>query len=390
MARVLLTCLLIGAQALLHASPQPGAAAVNRLGLDLLRLQRGNVVLSPWSVDQALAMVWEGARGETRNEMARVLDFHGAETAPFASLDKGFAEVAKNVRLDTANRIFGQSGFAFRPAYLELLTKNYGAPLESVDFVSDPESAATTINSWVAERTHDRIRDLVSADSLTPDTRLVLVNAIYFKAGWQSTFEAAATQTLPFRVTKDKSVGVRTMTKCAPLGYRKAQGYTAVNLPYVDDLVFLILLPDDPSGLPALERGLDAKTLTDLANLEVRPVLIYLPRFKLEPPTIDLNIPLQALGMKSAFDRKSADFDGIAPVRGRERLFISHVIHRAFISVDEQGTEAAAATAVMMAFGAAPDVSKPIEVRVNRPFLFAVQHSASGACLFLGRVNDPR
>jgi serpin B len=395
------------------------ATATNQLAVDLHRqLATGNenLCMSPYSIESALAMTFAGADGETRTEMARVLHFPGdASTVPasLASLQRSLEEMSvktaelvkeakrfggpsEPITLMIANRLFAQKGYEFRQAFLALVKQNYGGAFELLDFVTDASGATQHINQWVADQTHDRIRDLIPANALNRTTRLVLANALYLKAPWADSFSEKATQPEPFHVRGKTPVDVPTMNKEAPFGFAKREGFIAVSLPYVgNDLQFLVLLPDDVNGLRALESKLTASMLAECAKLETREeVDLHLPKFKFEPPTIALAEKFQALGMKSAFDvpRGSANFDGIAPRKPNDYLYISNVFHKTFIAVDEKGTEAAAATAVVMmrATAMAGPKPKPIEVRVDRPFVYAIQHVPSGVCLFLGRVTDPR
>ena len=394
------------------------ATATNQFGVDLHRqLATGdeNLCVSPYSIQSALAMTFVGAEGETRTEMARVLHFPtegDAIHASFASLQRSLEEMAKEtakiadqskktggpsepITLAIANRLFAQSGYDFRDSFRELIQKFYGAPFESVDFGKDADGAREHINKWVAGQTRDRIRDLIPPNGLDATTRLVLANAIYLKAPWLSEFSDAFTKPKPFHVRGGAVVDVATMRQeDRNFGYAKRDGFTAVSLPYSgNELQFLILLPDDVNGLRALESKLSANMLAQCAKLETHDVDLYLPKFKFEPPTIELAEKLEALGMKSAFDRPtgSANFDKIAARKPNDYLAISEVFHKTFIAVDEKGTEAAAATAVTMlaAAGAFPK-PEPIEVKVDRPFVYAIQHVPSGACLFLGRLTDPR
>jgi serpin B len=219
----------------------------------------------------------------------------------------------------------------------------------------------------------------------------VLVNANYLKAEWRTVFDDSATEPQPFHLGANNLISVPTMMSRCSVGYARRDGCTLLTIPYKgSELNFLILLPDQPEGLPALEKNLTAKQLAGGAGLGLQEVILYLPKFKLEPPARALSLELQALGMKSAFDQPpgTANFDRIAPRRPSDYLYISEVFHKTFLNLDEKGTVAAAATAVGMMDGLS--MSKPIEVRVDHPFLFAIQHRASGACLFLGRMSDPR
>ena len=402
------------------AAPQPtdvATEAINTLGLELLR-QSGkpdaNALLSPYSIQSALAMTYAGAEGDTRAEMAKVLHYPKDDAEvhrSFAALRKSLGDVMqKSIReaeqmrkwgatndpitLTEANRLFGQTGYAFREPFLTLVKDTYGAPLEPFDFVGDFSGAPKHINAWVEDQTRQRIHNLIPDGALNNLTRLVLVNAIYLKASWSKEFYAPATQPQTFLLGPNNLIRVPTMMAQRSLGYARRDGYTALTIPYRGgDLQFLILLPDKVDGLADLEKKLTARLLADCAKLDQRDVILYLPKFKLEPPAMSLGRELQALGMKNAFDlpQGSANFDRIAPRRPDDYLYISAVFHKTFLSLDEKGTEAAAATAVAMALGAAErEKPKPVEVRVDHPFLFAIQHRPSGACLFLGHVSDPR
>ena len=276
-----------------------------------------------------------------------------------------------------------------------LVKERYGAPLELVDFVKNATGATQQINAWVLEQTRQRIRDLIPRDALKANTRLVLANAIYLKAPWAKPFSADATKPEPFHVRGGEAVNVPTMhghdRSC---GYAKRDGFTAVTIPYVEsDLQFVVLLPDEVKGLQSLERKITNAMLAECAKLETRELDLHLPKFKFEPPTLNLGATLQALGMKTAFDQPpgSANFDRMAPRKPNDYLYISEVFHKTFIAVDEKGTEAAAATAVAMARTTSMrNPPKPLEVKIDRPFLYAIQHVPSGTCLFIGRVTDPR
>ena len=409
---------LIAAMAYGATESDLAATSTNRLAVDLHRqLATGdeNLCVSPYSIESALAMTFAGADGQTRTEMARVLHFPGdggAMPASFASLQhsleemsaktaelvkesKRFGGPSEPITLNIANRLFAQKGYDFRNAFLSLVKQDYRAAFEPLDFVADASGATQHINKWVADQTRDRIRDLIPAGALDETTRLVLANALYLKAPWADPFSEKATHPEPFHVHGSAPVDVPTMRKRDErFGYAKREGYSAVSLPYAgNDLQFLVLLPEDVNGLRAFESKLSAEMLAQCAKLEERDVDLHLPKFKIEPPTITLAEKLEALGMKTAFNQPtgSANFDRMAPRKPDDYLYISQVFHKTFIAVDEKGTEAAAATAVaMMAATALRERPPPIEVKVDRPFLYAIQHVPSGVCLFLGRVTDPR
>lgn len=409
---------LISAMAQAATNFDLAATATNQLAVDLHRqLATGdeNLCVSSYSIQSALVMTFAGADGETRTEMAHVLHFPNdgdvpasfstlqhslegmsAKTAELAKQSKKFGGPSEPITLTIANRLFAQKGYQFRQAFLALVKQNYGGAFEPLDFVTDASGATQHINQWVADQTYDRIRDLIPANALNKMTRLVLANALYLKAPWADSFSKKATRPEPFHVRGSTAVDVPTMNKEARFGFAKREGFIAVSLPYVgNDLQFLVLLPNDVNGLRALESKLTESMLAECAKLETREEIdLHLPKFRFEPPTIALAGKLQALGMKSAFDvpRGSANFDGIAPRKPNDYLYISNVFHKTFIAVDENGTEAAAATAVVMmkATAMAGSKPKPIEVKVDRPFLYVIQHIPSGVCLFLGRVTDPR
>lgn len=358
---------------------------------------KGNICLSPYSIQSALAMTYAGAGGSTREQMAAALGF---PKDPI-SLAKGFQKLnaellesaaggGEDTALHVANRLFGASGFAFRPAFLDLLKRDFLAPLEELDFKKNPAAAAKAINAWVEEQTAKRIQNLIPADALTRDTTLVLVNALYLKMPWADEFPEGATKGLPFHVGGTAEVDVPTMSRTGSLGYQDLGEFLAVGIPFRGgQFQFLILLPkkENAGTLPP------ASVLEKCAGLPRTEVHLLLPKFKLQPPTIALGGVLQSLGVKAAFDipQGSADFDGIAPKKPDDYLFISDVFHKTFFALDEKGVEAAAATAVvMMRATAMPMKREPVEVHVDRPFFFAVQHISTGTCLFFGKIIDPR
>jgi serpin B len=392
------------------------AKATNELGVELhrqLATDNENLCISPYSIDSAFSMTFAGADGETRSEMARVLHFptngdvpgsfsalqHSLEqmstkTAQLVKESKKFGGPSEPITLNIANRLFAQKTYHFRETFLSLVKQNFAGGFEPLDFMADPAAATQRINKWVANETRDRIRDLIPAGALDKTTRLVLANALYLKAPWASEFSQNTTQPEPFFVG-GAPVNVPMMRKTDKnFGYGRREGFTVVSVPYTgDDLQFVVLLPDDITGLRELESKLSADVLADCAKLEKRDVDLHLPKFKLEPPTITLAKQFEALGMKSAFNQPkgSANFDKMAPRTPDDYLYISQIFHKTFIAVDEKGTEAAAATAVaMMAGSAFHPAQPPVEVKVDRPFVYAIQHVPSGVCLFLGRVTDPR
>jgi serpin B len=405
----------------LAADSSVATTGTNQLGLDLYRKLAagdGNLCLSPYAIANALGMTLGGADGQTREEIGRVLHARSNDEIvhhSFAALrhelavvvDESVKRVAESQKygstgepltLAIAERLFAQTGYDFREKFLTLAKEQYDAPLERLDYRKAGSTAADQINSSVAQLTHDRIGDLIPAGALNTDTRLVLVNAIYFKAEWAMPFAVEKTQSKPFRVRGTEEVNVPTMFAHERyFGYTKQDGYTAVSISYSGSgLQFLVFLPDDATGIRALEKKITAKVLAKAVNLKARELELYLPKFKLEPPAIDLGSTLQELGMRTAFNQPagSANFDRIAPRQPDEYLFLSGAFHKTFVAVDELGTEAAASNALPVTVYAADVLGekkpKPIVVKVDRPFFYAIQHVPSGACLFLGRVTDPR
>jgi serpin B len=371
-------------------------AALDAFGLDLYRaLSPGqtNMVFSPTSITLALAMARAGARGQTAAEMDAVM--HALASDEHAgwlnALDQALASRSGTstddsgqdlpVTLRIANAPFAQQGMPLEAAYLETLAARYGAGLRLVDYRSATEEARQVINAWVDERTEQRIPELLAQGVLTPATRLALVNAIYLKAPWQTPFAVEATQEGAFTRADGSTVEVPFMATTASFPYASGDGWQALEIPYLGgSLALTLILPDDLAGF---ERTLTPDGLVAItSSLTSTQVALALPKFGIETKA-ELATILAALGMPTAFG-DGADFSGITTA---EQLAISNVIHQANIDVDEKGTEAAAATAVVMRATAMP--SEPLTVSVDRPFLFALRDVPTGAIVFLGRVGDP-
>ena len=367
----------------------------NAFALELygkLRVQPGNAFLSPYSISSALAMASAGARGETATEMDRVLHLgddseatHRDYAALRESLDGG--QVDRGYRLDVANRLWGMEGFHFLPDFVELTRTRYGAGLERIDFARSAE-AARTINAWIEAKTQDKIKDLIGPRDVGASTRLVLTNAIYFKGKWSVPFLKNETRDMPFHASATASAPVPTMTRLGKYPYFEGEGLKAIALAYSPgDLAMDVLLPDAVDGLPALEAKLTTDNLARwLGGLQSREVVLSLPRFTMTSRA-ELGQVLAEMGMTRAFNVSEADFSGIST---EERLSISAVIHQAFVAVDEEGTEAAAATATVMRSLAMVVPKPPAIFRADHPFLFLIRDLRSGSILFLGRVADPK
>jgi serpin B len=358
-----------------------------------LRTARGNLFFSPYSISTALAMTYNGARGQTAKEMARALHFPGDRNAmnpAFTNLIRTMQSGGKHrgYQLLTANALWGQKSYAFEKEFLDGTRKYYWAGLKEVDFRDAPEEARREINRWVEEQTRDHIKDLIGQGVLTGETRLVLTNAIYFKGKWANEFRKAVTTDEKFWLTKAKKVSPPMMHQQHKFRYAERNDVQVLELPYKgEDVSLVIVLPRAKDGLAALERALSPAQLSRwLDGLAPATVSVTLPRFKMTA-AFRLEEQLAALGMKQAF-KMEADFSGMEP---QKELFLSAVIHKAFVEVNEEGTEAAAATGVVVEAKSEKRVEDEVHsFRADHPFLFMIRENRSGSILFLGRLSDPR
>lgn len=375
-------------------APRDAAAGVNRFAIalhqQLGRQTNGNLFFSPYSITSALAMTALGARGATLAEMNRALQFpNGIPHAAFAAQDQLINTPNAPYTLAVANALWGQRGLGFEPDFLSAARQHYGAGLEEVDFRGNPEGTRRQINGWVSTKTNDRIPDLLPPGFITPMTRLVLTNAIYFKGNWAEAFDRDGTNERDeFRLASGGTVTAAMMNRTGRYAHFDGGTFQALTLPYRgNELSMVILLPNATDGLPALERGLTADKLQEAVEKAIaREVQVSVPRFKLTLRLEQLIDDLKALGMKLAFT-EGADFSALTR---QAKLFIDAVAHKAFIEVNEEGTEAAAATGVGMritSIGAPP--SRPVVFRADHPFLFVIRDNRSGAVLFMGRVMNP-
>lgn len=353
-----------------------------------LRGQEGNLFLSPYSISLALAMAYAGARGETERQMAETLRFtlpQGRLHPAFNALDLAITSRTRpGLELSIANGFWGQIGHPFLQEYVDLLAEHYGAAIRLLSFATTPEPCRVRINDWVSEKAHGKIEDLLPPGSVTPLTRLVLTNAIYFKGTWRYKFDPELTRGEPFHLLDGRKITVPMMALgVTAFFYAEGEGYQAVELPYVgEDLSMVILLPK-LAGFEEFERSLDTAHLgVILGGLKPELVHLAMPKFSFTSG-FSLGGRLSTLGMPDAFSDR-ADLSGMD---GTRDLWLDEVIHKAFIAVDEQGTEAAAATAVIIGYKMMPQFKT---VRVDRPFIFLIRDRKTGAILFLGRVLDPR
>jgi serine protease inhibitor len=384
-----------------HAAQQPGhnpdAVALvkgdNTFAIDLasqLSSGDGNLFYSPYSISSALAMTYAGARGKTADDMAATLKFpfqgnrlHAAFATLIQELDRKGQK--RKYQLSVANRLWGAQGYVFLPEFVKMTKDAYQAGLVELDFEGQPDKARQTINSWVEKETQDKIKDLVPAGVITPKTRLVLTNAIYFKAGWQHVFPEKSTTKADFKVAGDKTVKVDMMQQTSFFPYAQTDDLQILEMPYEqNELSMLVLLPKKVDGLAQLEKQLTNETLEKWrGQLKKHQVNTKLPKFKFTSQ-FELLPVLGKMGMGVAFTEQ-ADFSGMTT---REKLFISAVLHKAFVAVDEKGTEAAAATAVVMMPTAIIDAPMAT-FAADHPFVFLIRDNRTGSILFMGRVAQP-
>jgi serpin B len=357
-----------------------------------LRHQNGNLFFSPESISTALAMAYAGARGSTASEMAKTLHF----TLPPDKLHPAMGALLRDLnaahegyQLSVANALWAQQGYTFLDDFLSLLKTDYGAGLNQVNFKGAPEAARLTINQWVEQKTQDKIKDLLQPGALRSDTRLVLTNAIYFKGDWETQFDKAQTKSEDFHLSPAQAATAPLMHREGRFSYFDGGTFQILEIPYKSkELSMIVFLPKDAGGLSALEQSLTGSNLQQWLDKlgSVPKVIVTIPKFKMTQQ-FELGSTLSAMGMPQAFSG-SADFSGMT---GHRDFAISEVIHKAYVDVNEEGTEAAAATAVTMRALAmrAPEGPPPV-FRADHPFVFMIRDNRSASILFMGRMADPR
>ena len=365
-----------------------------------------NIFFSPHSISIALAMTYAGARENTKEEMAQVLRFHLDDEVLHPAFNKLDLELAERSEvevededdeafdLDIVNQTWGQKEFEFLDEYLDLLALNYGASMRVVDFAANYEEIRKEINQWVEDRTNDRIQDLLPEDSLSALTRFVLVNAIYFYGSWKHPFNDSSTADADFHLLDDTTVEVPLMTNTERFGYYKGEDTIAASLPYVGDQVSLVAVMPAEAEEDFLEWEANfARADFDdvVEQMTTRETRVFFPRFE-DEGAYGLAETFEEMGMVDAFDDCEADFSGITgapPCTPWESLFISDILHKSFVSVDEEGTEAAAATAVIMDTLTDSEPEPPPVVRFDRPFYYVIYDHPTDTILFMGRMVDP-
>ncbi len=374
------------------------AAGNTAFALDMYQQLRTEVqdglFFSPYSISVALAMTYAGAENQTETQMADTLHFtlpeerlHPAFNAVNLALNargQGAAgQDGEGFRLNVVNSIWGQVGYPFLESFLDVLAVNYAAGLRLLDFVAAADASRVVINDWVELQTEDRIQDLLPEGSITTDTRMVLVNAVYFNAAWLSQFEPEMTQDGAFNTLSGQTVQVPMMRQTASFGQVDGEGFIAVDLLYDGEELSMLLIVPDEGQFETIEAGLTAEQISGiLTRLTPQRVDLTMPKWTLEPDGISLSQMLATLGMPDAFSPMAADFSGMD--EGHADLHISDVVHKAFVSVDEAGTEAAAATAVIIGV-----TSLPPSLTIDRPFIYLIRDVETKTILFMGRVTDP-
>ncbi|MGB8646944.1 MAG: serpin family protein [Anaerolineae bacterium] len=374
------------------------AAGNNAFAFDLYqRLSKGdgNLFYSPYSISLALAMTYAGAQGNTAQQMANTLHYTLPQNhlhPAFNSLDRALAsrgqgaqgKDGKGFRLKVANALWGQQGYTFLAPFLDVLAENYGAGLRVLDFRA-PEPARATINKWVSDQTEGKIPELLGQGTITPDSKLVLTNAIYFNAAWASQFQKEQTQDGPFHLLDGSTVTAPLMQQTEFLSYAKGDGFEALELPYDGNQLSMLIVVPAPGQFQQVQGTLSADKLHAIAgSMKSAHVNLTLPKWKFDT-TLMLADTLRDMGMTDAVTPGKADFSGMD---GTHDLLIGQVIHKAYVAVDETGTEAAAATAIIMVTSAMP--GQPVTVTIDRPFFFFIRDIETGTILFAGRVVNPK
>jgi serpin B len=369
----------------------------NQFAFDLyarMRADKGNLFFSPTSISTALAMALSGASGETAAQMAKALHFEVRKDQLDAAMRDMLAtwkakEKKQGYQLSVANRLWAQTGQPFLPAYLAVTRTDYGAELARLDFAQHAEESRQTINHWVEDQTAGKIKDLILSAAQISGARLVLTNAVYFKGDWTDPFKKNLTKDEDFHLSAQQTVKAPLMHTRHHFRYAASDGLQVLELPYGDrSLSLIVLLPEKKDGLAKLEERLTfANWQQWTQNLSSQDVIVFLPRFK-TTTQFEMNPLLQSLGITSAFNPQMADFSGMT---GGRDFYVSAVLHKAYVDVNEEGTEAAAATGIIMRATAVrmPRPEEPPVFRADHPFVFAIRDNRNGAVLFIGRLADP-
>lgn len=367
-------------------------AGINHFAFEVYKqnaVQKGNFIFSPFSIEAVMSMVTAGARGETLKQMNKVLHFNEETPSEFKKI-LPLLKGDKNFQLSTANRLWGQEGIPFETGYLSLLKENYGSDLTPLDFSKSTEESRLKINRWVEEQTQNKIQNLIEKGMLDKSTRLVLTNAIYFKGTWFRKFDAGKTMKSDFFVTPQNKKKVPFMNMTSAFNYTETNEFQILEMNYNgDEIVMDVVLPKENVDFAKFESKMGPNLIFE-NGLSQAEVVVILPKAKVDTK-IELSKQLTKLGMPLAFSQSKADLQGImARQKSRENLYLDKVVHQATVNIDEDGTEAAAATAaVAKGFGAAQQADDIKFFTANRPFIFFIRHAKTGMILFMGRISDP-
>ncbi len=403
-------CLLLPLAAMAQTSMTPDSATVDRdevaRGNNVfattlygqLRNTSDNVFLSPESISIAMALTYAGARGKTAEEIANTLHFtldrtrlHSAMAMLLRDINAGGP--AHGYQLRTVNALWLQQEYGFREEYASLVEQYYGAALKYVDYINSAPYARSLINDWVVKQTDHKIRDLIAPGAVSASTRMVLTNAVYFKGDWLTPFNKADTRDEAFHIRLNRNINASLMKQTGTFGYYEGIDFKAVQVPYQgNDLAMVVILPNAMDGLASLERAMTPGALAEWGEKldnGSKTIQIYLPKFQVTSG-FSLSRTLGAMGIHAAFDSTRADFSGLAQgLKTNNNLSISDVIHKAYITVDEQGTEAAASSAALAPLTGAPQTGPLPVFKADHPFVFLIRDTRSGSILFMGRVLDP-
>lgn len=348
-----------------------------------------NIFFSPISISTAMAMTHLAARKNTKAELEDVMQFKTGDAihGSFKTLNSALYSNANNYTLKSANRLFAADHYSFRKQFINSAALYYGAGLKKMDFFNAPEPSRVEINNWVARHTENKIRDLLHKGTITSLTAMVLVNAIYFQGLWKSKFDPVSTRPMPFFPAKGPSVNVQMMYQSGSFRYGSSMSSQILQLPYNGDVSMYVILPNAKQGLANVEAQFTAQKLNNaIESMYKTKVKVWLPKFKLEKMKLDLKKIFKSMGMKDIFDMSRADLTGLGGRPGD--MFVSDILHQAFVEVDEKGTKAAASTAVVVSFKSA-SVSRDKLFRADHPFMFLIRHDPTKTILFLGRFQNP-
>ncbi len=357
---------------------------------ELQKENNENIFFSPYSISEALVMTYAGAKGETKSQMASALHFDANDSKlhnSFNALDLHLNQSDENYTLSVANAIWPQKDFVFLSSYLDTLKVNYGAKIRLMDYKTNPEGSRQIINGWVEKKTHDRIKDLIPEGSIEENTRLVLTNAIYFKGKWQKEFDKDHTKEDIFTLEDNSTIQIPLMNQTEYFSFNQNENFQAIDLLYKGDKSSMVIILPREGKFQEVLKDINNSFESVIKNWNRKKVNLKMPKFEFTTDVYDLQKPFVELGMVDAFDPNLADFSGIT---GTKELVISKIVHKAFIKVDEKETEAAAATGVIANVTSVPISVDPIDMFIDRPFIFFIKDQTNDQILFIGIMKNPK